>query len=42
MIGKDQIALPLVAGTGSTLTVIDPAAITSQRFYRVIWNRNAP
>lgn len=30
----DWIALPLVAGTGSNLTLVDPTANSSQRFYR--------
>lgn len=32
---NNWIGLPLVAGTGGTLTLTDPAATGSQRFYRV-------
>jgi hypothetical protein len=34
--GSNWTALPLVAGTGATLTLTDPATNSPQRFYRVL------
>jgi hypothetical protein len=34
-IGTSWTALPEVLGTGNVMTVIDPAAAVSSRFYRV-------